>query len=915
MMTNLSPMMTRSKLDRLKLVISLTTLLLVILNVDAQADYSLVDQSCENVIVNLDSSSSSEGIIHSPNYIDQSTLYNKSQTCSWSVVAPVDHEIQLVFVDIQVPDCTSLVVLSNDSDIQINSDRVSMLSACHIGSFASVRILGNRFTLAFSSPQASSSFLIYFKSNAKTEPRQECNQADELSCQSEYSVNGQSFTQTYCIKNRLVCNCGWLKNLTLTDSCEYLTKNFGSSNTDSCSTLSTINRQCLSQKAEKSAVVERVLTGQETTTESTTDQPAWLPYCSNVFRTNEFGWLASPNLYSGPANNSQLNYPPGLNCTYHIIMQPYQTIQIRLKYFYLNSQPIGVIPSDRMPPPPPMPSGQPHSGFIQPVVEDYDSISIYDGPSTASPLIVRLSSLQNDYDRYLAARTFNSKSNIVLIVFHSASMPTPPTSGRGRSGRAKANGLPNFQKQLGFNLTYQIKGFCIEDQKPCNSLYELNCFSPQQVCNDVWDCQNGADERGCEPCKADQFKCRNHIFCFRADERCDGDHQCMDKSDELGCDKWQCNPDNGTFLCANGRCIYEQWQCDGTVDCEDGSDELNCPSTFSTRRVITTAVLGGTLCCLLLVMALGCACKLYSLHTISYRSSMRFSHHHQTASSASTQPLMPTGFSSDLISGLGFSTAAASPRPATSGSGSSSGSNRNHQRSSRVQTIFRRLLRRRAGPVNQSRGQHSRSSANSTLLSGFNSMTAAGQAPIGSPNHQTNQAATSLLNSPVGNPPSHDQPSSGTGANENETTAMMQILPPPHHLIAPPTYNQTMGLVDEYEQRQLAFLEHVRTILSQQQQQQQPGGTGNNSTATTLTGMNGAATITSISLIPTVSSSSTTVVHRQTQRGPVSSSSRRSHRHHRHHRHHRSINDHQQPGSSKYSTFYFILRKFVLIFD
>ena len=184
--------------------------------------------------------------------------------------------------------------------------------------------------------------------------------------------------------------------------------------------------------------------------------------------------------------------------------------------------------------------------------------------------------------------------------------------------------INQYQKPAGFNFTYQIKGLCIEDQRACNSLYELNCFSSSQVCNDVWDCQNGADERGCEPCAPDKFKCRNHIFCFRADERCDGDHHCTDKSDELNCDRWQCNAANGTFLCANGRCIYEQWQCDGTVDCEDGSDELNCASAFSTRRVITTAVLGGTLCCLLLVMALGCACKLYTLHTVSYqRASMR----------------------------------------------------------------------------------------------------------------------------------------------------------------------------------------------------------------------------------------------------------------------------------------------------
>lgn len=133
------------------------------------------------------------------------------------------------------------------------------------------------------------------------------------------------------------------------------------------------------------------------------------------------------------------------------------------------------------------------------------------------------------------------------------------------------------------------------------------------------------DEKGCAPCQSDQFKCRNHIFCYRAEDRCDGDHQCIDKSDELNCDKYTCNSENGTFLCNNGRCVYEQWVCDGTNDCEDGSDEINCPTSLTSRRVITTAVLGGTLCCLLLVMALGCACKLYTLHTVGYRNSVRLS--------------------------------------------------------------------------------------------------------------------------------------------------------------------------------------------------------------------------------------------------------------------------------------------------
>lgn len=38
----------------------------------------------------------------------------------------------------------------------------------------------------------------------------------------------------------------------------------------------------------------------------------------------------------------------------------------------------------------------------------------------------------------------------------------------------------------------------------------------------------------------------------------------------------QCGTHNGTFLCDNGRCIYESWTCDERDDCGDNSDEQFC---------------------------------------------------------------------------------------------------------------------------------------------------------------------------------------------------------------------------------------------------------------------------------------------------------------------------------------------------
>nr|XP_039255701.1 uncharacterized protein LOC120332508 [Styela clava] len=174
-----------------------------------------------------------------------------------------------------------------------------------------------------------------------------------------------------------------------------------------------------------------------------------------------------------------------------------------------------------------------------------------------------------------------------------------------------------------FNATVKIKGYCTPGTLPCGD--GMNCYSHEQICNSQQDCSTGYDELGCGDCKATQFWCgREDGSCYNRDQRCNGFKDCpRSLQDETNCRI--CGP--GSFLCkSDSKCIYERWRCDGDFDCSDKSDEQDCDYTAS-RRVITAAVIGSLVCSLLLVIALGCTCKLYSLRASHHR----YSHHQYRA--------------------------------------------------------------------------------------------------------------------------------------------------------------------------------------------------------------------------------------------------------------------------------------------
>lgn len=178
----------------------------------------------------------------------------------------------------------------------------------------------------------------------------------------------------------------------------------------------------------------------------------------------------------------------------------------------------------------------------------------------------------------------------------------------------------------GFNATFRVGTYCPPWEGRCGGAAG-GCYTQEQRCDGKWDCpETGRDEEGCRGCSRSQFACgvavqrsvaSSHFtgrpVCYPVTERCNYQLYCADGSDEKDCT--MCQP--GTFHCDSDRCVFETWRCDGQVDCKDGTDEMNC-TVILPRKVITAATVGSLVCGLLLVIAMGCTCKLYSLRTREY---------------------------------------------------------------------------------------------------------------------------------------------------------------------------------------------------------------------------------------------------------------------------------------------------------
>ncbi|KAB7503343.1 Low-density lipoprotein receptor-related protein 4 [Armadillidium nasatum] len=113
---------------------------------------------------------------------------------------------------------------------------------------------------------------------------------------------------------------------------------------------------------------------------------------------------------------------------------------------------------------------------------------------------------------------------------------------------------------------------------PCDPLAsDIKCIPFEGWCNKTLECPNREDEKFCE-CDEDKVKCSGEETCIFRKWICDNIEDCADGSDEKGCSPLVKHDPveeycTSGFKCTDETCISNDKVCDGHNDCDTGIDE------------------------------------------------------------------------------------------------------------------------------------------------------------------------------------------------------------------------------------------------------------------------------------------------------------------------------------------------------